>query len=211
MRSLVSRRYSLVLVRSYGGPWFERSDTLSAVLARNWWAVALRGAVAILFGIVAFLLPEATLTSLVLLFAAYLLVDGVLGVAAGLRATSRRERWGTLVLEGCVGILAGAVALLWPTLTVLAFVLLAAAWAVLSGALMVLAAFRLTGAHGRWLLGLGGLVSVAWGVLLFAAPAAGAVVLAWWLGAYALLFGVVLLALAFRLRGIARSYRRRGS
>jgi len=176
-------------------------DAMSATLARNWWAVGLRGAFAILFGIAALLLPLATVASLVLLFAVYMLADGVFAIVASVRAAAKHERWGLLILEGVVNLAAGAAALLLPGLTVLVMVTVLGVWAVVSGVLMFTAAFRLHLAHGRWLLALSGLVSVVWGVLLWLAPVAGAIVLTWWLGGYALVFGAMLITLAFRLRG----------
>jgi uncharacterized membrane protein HdeD (DUF308 family) len=173
---------------------------MSEALARNWWAIALRGALAIVFGLVTFILPGATMLSLVLFFAAYALVDGVFAIVAAVRSARSHERWGLLVLEGIVGIVAGVIALLWPGLTILTFVLLVAAWALVSGALMSVAAFRLQLDHGRWWLVLGGVASIVYGLLLIAAPLIGALVLTWWLGAYALVFGVLLLILAVRLR-----------
>ncbi|MFT8243126.1 HdeD family acid-resistance protein [Roseomonas sp. BN140053] len=185
-----------------GGPVPDRPSVagMSALLARNWWAIGLRGAFAILFGLVALLVPFATVASLVLVFAAYMLADGIFAIVAGVRAAARHERWGLLILEGVVDLLAGVVAFLMPGLTVLLLVTLLGIWSVVSGALMIFAAFRLQGGHGRWLLALSGLVSVVWGVLLYLSPVAGALVLTWWLGGYALAFGVVLLVLAFRLR-----------
>ena len=109
--------------------------------------------------------------------------------------------WGLLVLEGVVDVAAGALALFWPGLTVVVFMLLLGVWSVLSGVLMAVAGFRLRGTHGRWWLVLAGVLSVLWGVLLYLSPGAGAIVLTWWLGGYALIFGVLLLVLAFRLRG----------
>jgi uncharacterized membrane protein HdeD (DUF308 family) len=105
-----------------------------------------------------------------------------------------------LTLEGIVNIATGIIAFLWPGIALLAFVLLVAAWALVSGALMIGAAFRLSTAHGRWWLLLGGVASVLYGLLLVIAPLIGALVLTWWLGAYALVFGVALLVLAFKLR-----------
>jgi uncharacterized membrane protein HdeD (DUF308 family) len=177
-----------------------RSEAMSALLAQNWWLVALRGVVGILFGIVALLFPGSTMLSLVILFSAYMLVDGAFAIASAVRAARRHERWGWLTLEGIVNIITGILAFLWPGLTILAFVLLIAAWAIVSGALMLAAAFRLKVDHGRWWLVLGGVVSLVYGVLLVLTPLIGALVLTWWLGAYALVFGVVLLVLAFRLR-----------
>jgi uncharacterized membrane protein HdeD (DUF308 family) len=138
--------------------------------------------------------------SLVLVFAAYTLLDGIFGIIAAARAARAHARWGLLVLEGVVNILTAAIAVFWPGITVLAFVLLVATWALLSGSLMLGAAFRLKTGHGRWWLALGGVVSVIYGALLVAAPAVGALVLTWWLGAYALIFGVSLVVLALQLR-----------
>ena len=175
-------------------------DHMSAALARNWWAVALRGAFAIVFGLVAFLSPVITIESLVLLFAAYMLADGVFAIVAGVRAAAHHERWVLMIIEGIVDIAAGVVALMLPAITVLVFVTLLGVWAVISGATMTFYAFRLHATHGRWLLLLSGLVSLLWGAMLFIAPVTGALVLTWWVGAYALAFGVMLLILAFRLR-----------
>ena len=173
---------------------------MRALLAENWWAVALRGASALLFGVLALLLPGVTITALVLLFAAYMLADGALAIVSAVRAARRHERWGLLVLEGVTDIAAGALAFFLPGITVVALVLLLAAWAIVSGAFMLAAAFRLDAAHGRWWMALGGVASIVWGALLFLAPVAGALVLTWWLGAYSIAFGVLLLVLAFRLR-----------
>ena len=183
------------------GPYGSKMDAMSALLARNWWAVALRGVFTILFGLAALVLPLTTIASLVLLFAVYMLVDGVFTIVAGVRAAARHERWGLLILEGIVDLVAGAAALLLPGLTVLVVVTLLGIWSVVTGALMLGAAFRLHGGHGRWLLALSGVVSLVWGIMLWLSPIAGALVLTWWLGGYALVFGVLMLVLAFRLRG----------
>ena len=176
------------------------SDAMSAVLAQNWWLIALRGVFAILFGIIAFAAPGAVMLTLALFFAAYLLVDGVIGIAAAVRAARAHERWGLLLAEGALNIVMGLIAAVLPVSAVLAFVFVTAAWALITGGLMLAAAFKLTQAHGRLWLALGGIVSVIWGVLLVIAPLVGAVVLTWWLGAYALVFGIALLVLAFQLR-----------
>jgi uncharacterized membrane protein HdeD (DUF308 family) len=175
-------------------------DLLIAVLAKNWWAIALRGVIGILFGLVALFLPGATMLSLVLVFAAYTFADGILGIVSAVWAASEGQRWGYLAFEGIVDIAVAAVAVLWPGITVLAFVLLVALWAIVTGVLELMAAFRLEIDDGRWWLILGGIVSLIYGVLLVIAPMIGAVVLTWWLGAYALVFGVSLLVLAFKLR-----------
>ena len=174
----------------------------SAVLVRNWWAVALRGVFGIVFGLLALAWPGATLATLILLFGAYMAVDGVFAIVSGIRAAAHHERWGSLALEGVAGLCAAAIAFVAPLATLLAFVWLLAAWAVISGVVLSWASLRLHPAHGRWFMLFGGILSVVWGVLLFALPVAGALVMAWWLGAYAIMFGVVLLALAFRLRRV---------
>jgi uncharacterized membrane protein HdeD (DUF308 family) len=176
------------------------AEAMGAVLAENWWAIALRGVLGILFGILAFAMPAAVMLSLALLFGAYCLVDGVLAIIAAVRAARAHERWGLLVFEGVLNLIMAAIAVVFPASAVLAFVFVTAFWAVLTGAMMLGAAFRLAVPYGRWWLALGGIVSIVFGVLLAIAPLAGAVVLTWWLGAYAIVFGVVMLVLAFRLR-----------
>jgi uncharacterized membrane protein HdeD (DUF308 family) len=184
-----------------GIPSDARMDDMSAALAKNWWAITLRGAAAISFGVLALLTPGAVLLSLAWFFAAYLLVDGVFAIVASVRAATGHERWGLLLFEGILDLVMAVAAAMFPAAAVLAFVLLTAAWALLSGGLMLGAAFSLHISHGRWWLAFGGIVSIAWGVLLLLAPMMGAVVLTWWLGAYAIVFGVMLLMLGFRLRG----------
>jgi uncharacterized membrane protein HdeD (DUF308 family) len=167
------------------------------ILAQSWWAVAIRGLVAIAFGVIALGWPGVTLLSLLLFIAAYLVVDGIFSIISAVRAP---ERWITLVLQGLASLAAGIIAFAWPGITVAAFILLLAAWSVVSGVLTFASAFRLTREHGRVWLALGGLAQLAFGILLVAAPAVGAVVLTWWIGIYAIIFGVILLVLAFRLR-----------
>ncbi|WFU34334.1 HdeD family acid-resistance protein [Bradyrhizobium brasilense] len=177
------------------------STSASENLAQNWWLFLLRGILGILFGVVALIFPGPTMLSLVLLFSAYTLVDGVAGIISAVRAIQRKEeRWGWLIFEGAVNIAVAILAFLWPGMTVLAFVLLVAAWSIVSGALMTAAAFRLSVSHGRWWLVLGGLLSVGYGALLVATPLIGAIVLTWWMGAYAIAFGVALVILSFKLR-----------
>lgn len=176
-----------------------RCDALSEVLADNWWAVGLRGILGILFGLICLLTPGVAIEVFVILFAAYMLVDGVFAVISGIKAARNGERWGLLILEGVVDLAAGAVAVLWPAITLVALVWLIAVWAIVSGVLMLTAAFTLNLDHGRWWLALGGIASVIFGILLVIEPLIGAVVLTLWIGAYALVFGIFLLILAFQL------------
>lgn len=179
----------------------ERREALSEILADSWWAVGLRGVLAIAFGLICLLVPSAAILALILLFSAYMLVDGVLAIASGIKAARSGERWGLLILEGIVDIAAGVIAFLWPAITAVAFVILIAVWAIISGALMLTAALTLKIDHGRWWLALAAIASVIFGIVLLIAPVVGAMVLTWWLGAYAIVFGVFLLVLAFQLHG----------
>jgi uncharacterized membrane protein HdeD (DUF308 family) len=191
-----------VASRAGGDP--AACEQMNALLAQNWWAFALRGVLGIIFGLIAFFLPGVTMLSLVLVFSAYALVDGVFAIIAAGRAMRQHERWGFLLLEGIVNIIVAAIAFLWPGITVVSFVFLVGTWAILSGGLMLSAALRLELDHGRWWLALGGLVSVIYGVLLIAAPFIGALVLTWWLGAYAIVFGFALVAVAIKLHARQR-------
>jgi uncharacterized membrane protein HdeD (DUF308 family) len=181
-----------------GGP--DR-DAMNAILVEHWWTIMLRGAIGVLFGLIALTAPGAVLLSLALLFGIYLLADGVLGLIGTVRAVRVHGHWAALLAEAVLNILMGLIALFIPGAAVLAFVLLVAVWALISGGLMLSAALRLHASHGRWWLALGGIASLIWGVMLVAAPMVGAVVLAWWIGAYAIVFGVALLACGWRLRG----------
>jgi uncharacterized membrane protein HdeD (DUF308 family) len=180
---------------------------LMSVLARNWWAFVIRGVLAVLLGLIALLLPGVTMLSLVLLFAAYACADGIFAIVGAVRAARAHERWDILVLEGVVDILAALAALSWPGLTVLVFVTLLALWALMSGGLLLAAAFKVEHDHGRWWMMLAAVASIVYGGALLMAPLLGALVLTWWLGAYALVFGIAMLVLAFhlraRLRGVA--------
>ena len=184
------------------------SGPVLPILSRNWWLVALRGLAAIVFGVLAFVWPAITLWALVLLFGAYMLVDGVFAIVAAVRAAGREARWWLLLIEGVLGVLAGLVAAFWPGLTALALLYFIAAWAIVSGILEIAGAIRLRREiEGEWALGLSGALSLLFGVLLVVIPApAGLLSLVWLIGAYALAFGVLLLVLAFRLRGTSEMH-----
>jgi uncharacterized membrane protein HdeD (DUF308 family) len=172
--------------------------------SHSWPFILFRAATAVLFGLVALLMPVPTLAVLVLLFAAYMVTDGIFAALAGIRAARKHERWGWFAVEAVANIAAGVIAFLWPGITVFVFVAITAAWALISGGVMLYGALRFQQRHGRIWLALAGLVSVLWGVLLIMFPIAGAVVMTLWLGAYALIFGVALLFLALRLRREAK-------
>jgi len=186
-----------------------RCEALSEIMAENWWMVGLRGLLGIIFGLICLLNPTLAVRVFVILFAAYMLVDGVFAIFSGIKAASNGERWGLLILEGVVDLAAGAVAVLWPAITLIALIFVIAFWAILSGGLMLTAAFTLKRDHGRWWLALGAIASVIFGILLVIEPLIGAVVLTLWIGAYALIFGVLLLVLAFQLHSRREEHKRK--
>jgi uncharacterized membrane protein HdeD (DUF308 family) len=168
------------------------------LLARHWWALALRGVFAVLFGLLTFLIPGITLLTLVLLFGAYAILDGIFDIVSAVRAPGRH--W-PLVLEGVVGIIIGILTFLWPGITTMVLLYLTAFWAIFTGVLEIVAGIRLREViANEWLLILMGVLSVLFGFLILIFPGAGALAIVIWIGAYALLFGIMLIALAFLLR-----------
>jgi uncharacterized membrane protein HdeD (DUF308 family) len=171
------------------------------ILARNWWAIVLRGVVAILFGLAAFAWPGLTLAAVIVVYGAYALADGVLAVLWAL--FGRRAGpfpWGVF-LAGLAGIGAGVVAFAWPGVTALALLYVIALWAIARGVFEIIAAVALRKEiEHEWLLALTGAASVGLGVVLLAAPGAGALAMIWWIAAWAIVLGVLAIALGFRLR-----------
>jgi uncharacterized membrane protein HdeD (DUF308 family) len=169
----------------------------------HWWALALRGAIAILFGLAALLRPGIALGALILLFGAYALVDGVfaiVGVFGGTRGGT--PRW-LLLIEGIAGILAGLIAFVLPGLTSVVLLYLIAAWAVVTGIFEIATAIRLRQEiRGEWALIIGGVLSVLFGAILAViGPVAGLLSLIWLIGIYAVAFGILMLITAFQVRG----------
>jgi uncharacterized membrane protein HdeD (DUF308 family) len=156
---------------------------------------------AILFGVLAFVWPAITWLTLIVMFGVYAIVDGIVAIVSGLSRTRETQRWWTFLVEGLLGIGAGIVALVWPEVTSLVLIYMIASWAVITGILEIAAAVRLRNEiSNEWLVGLGGLVSIGLGILLFFQPAAGGLAIIWTIAAYALIFGVLLVILGFRLR-----------
>jgi uncharacterized membrane protein HdeD (DUF308 family) len=171
------------------------------VLARNWWALVLRGVLDILFGIAAFAWPGITFTALAILFGAFALVDGCFAIAAAAVGRPQGMPWWALLVEGILGIAVGAITFFYPGLTVLALLMMIAAWAVATGILEIVAAIRLRSEiRGEWLLALSGALSIVLGIALVAYPGPGIVAVTWMIGAYAITFGVLFIALGLRLR-----------
>jgi uncharacterized membrane protein HdeD (DUF308 family) len=170
-------------------------------LSQNWWLVVLRGVLAILFGVSAFIWPGITLLTLVVLFGVYAIFDGLVAVWTGLSRTKESSRWWTFLLEGLLGIGAGIAALVWPGLATLVFIYIIASWAVFTGILEIAAAIRLRNEiTNEWFLALGGVLSIGLGILLFLQPAAGSLAIIWMIAGYALVFGILLVILGIRLR-----------
>jgi uncharacterized membrane protein HdeD (DUF308 family) len=176
---------------------------MQARLTYNWTAIALRGVVAIAFGILALLLPGLTLAVLILLFAAYALVDGVSHVITGIRQQAGgRPDW-LMIAAGILAIVAGIIAAVLPGITALALLTLIGAWVIVTGVMEVAAAYRLRKEiSGEWLLALDGIVSIVFGIYLWVFPGAGAMTLVWLIAFYAIFSGVMLLALAWRMRSL---------
>lgn len=176
------------------------------VFTSSWWALVLRGLAAIGFGVLAFLWPHITLTALVFLWGAYALVDGVLAIAAGVKSHGENKRWWVLLLEGILGVAAGVIAFVIPGITALVLLIVIAAWAMVTGVFEIAAAIQLRKfIKGEWLLALAGVASVLFGFALLLNPGAGAIALVWLIGAYAIVFGVLLIALGLRLHSLVRS------
>jgi uncharacterized membrane protein HdeD (DUF308 family) len=174
-------------------------------LARNWWALALRGVFAILFGVLVFLAPGITLQTLILLLAAYFVVDGVGNIIAAFNNREHNNQWWVTLLEGVISILAGIGAFLWPGMTALILLYLIAAWAIVTGVLEVIAAIRLRKEiENEFWLGLAGVLSVLFGVALIVWPGAGVLTVLGLIGGYAIVSGILILMLAFRLRSIGQ-------
>ena len=178
------------------------------LMSRTWWIWALRGVAAVLFGLTAFIWPEITLTALVLLYGAYALVDGLFSAITAIAGRTAVRRWWVLLLQGLAGVAIGVLAFIWPQITALALVFLVAARALVVGLLEILLAIWLREEiRMEWLLILGGIASLVFGLALAIAPGAGALALLWLIAGFAVLIGVLLIILAIRLRSLAKSIR----
>lgn len=165
-------------------------------VASNWWMLALRGVLAILFAICAFIWPGLTLAVLVLLWGAFALVDGIVALIGGIQA-----RWWAAAIFGLLGIAAGVLTLLWPGITAFALLMVIASWAIVRGAFEIAAAIRLRKEiAGEWILILSGIVAIVFGVYVVLFPALGALSVVWLIGLWSLAAGILMLSLAFRVR-----------
>ncbi len=175
------------------------------VISGPWWSWLLRGIAAIVFGVLAMLWPGITFLAFVAMFAAYALIDGVLHLTAAFRLPQGQPRW-LLALQGILGIAVAALTFVWPGITALALLFLIGAWAIVGGAMRIALAIQLRKVIvGEWLLGLSGVMSIIFGVLVYVVPVAGVVGVAFMVGFYAIVLGIVMMSLAMRLRRFERT------
>lgn len=173
---------------------------LNEFLEERWWAILIRGLCAIIFALIAFWQPAAAIAALMLLYGIYSIVGGVFALISSIGKARNGERWGWLAVEAVASIVIGVIILLWPALSVAAFLLILAVAAAVTGFLLIFSSIKLDGEHGQgWML-LAGLINLGFAAAIFLAPLMSAVVLTWWIAAWALMFGISLLILAFQLR-----------
>ncbi|WP_294930921.1 HdeD family acid-resistance protein [uncultured Paracoccus sp.] len=178
-------------------------DKAFSTFRRFWWVLLVRGIAAVLFGVAALFWPGLTALVLLIAFGAFAVVDGVFAIVTAFQRKSHDEGWWTWLFDGVLSLAIGMMALFWPAATALALVIWIAVWAVIAGILRVIAAIRLRHEiEGEWALALSGLLLVIWGALLALVPAAGILGLAWIFGVFALAVGVVMVVLAFRVKGL---------
>lgn len=181
-------------------------DRLAHILHRGWWLLLLRGIAAIAFGLLTWFQPGISLAALVLLFGAYSFADGILGAWTAIAGRAHNEYWGMLLLRGLLGIGIGILTFVEPGVVALALLFYIALWAIATGVLEIGVAIRLRREiEGEWMLILSGLVSVVFGVVLIARPGGGALALLWLIASFAVLLGVLLVLLALKARGFART------
>jgi uncharacterized membrane protein HdeD (DUF308 family) len=179
-------------------------NTTVQVVRRHWWVLLVRGFLAILFGIFALAAPGIALLVFIYVFAAYAILDGISAIAVSFQERSFLRTWWVLLIEGIAGVIFGILAFVWPGETALVLLYLVAFWALVTGVLEIGSAFVIRGAAGqRWGLGLAGLLSFIFGIVLLVFPGAGLLSILWLVGIYALVFGVSLIIYAFQVRSRA--------
>jgi uncharacterized membrane protein HdeD (DUF308 family) len=179
-------------------------DALQELLERRWWLIALRGVAGILFGIICFANPAIAGLSLILLFAVFSVVDGLFGLFAAIGQARQGERWVWLAVEAVASLVIGVLMLTMQGFALAFLFIFITVKALVGGVLLTIAAFKLDAEHGRGFLLGAGIISLLFGIVLILAPLTGAKILIWWIGAWSLLVGALLLALGFKLRGVAK-------
>lgn len=169
-------------------------------LAKNWWLLLLRGIAGIIFGVLAFAWPGITLLTMIIFYGAYALMDGIFAIGAAVRGGEAQSRW-WLILIGLLGIAAGLLTFLWPGLTALALALFIGVWSLVHGIFEIVGAIKIRKEiDNEWWLILSGALSVIFGLVMLIMPGAGALALVWVIGAYSIIFGVLFVAFALRLK-----------
>jgi uncharacterized membrane protein HdeD (DUF308 family) len=177
------------------------------IFARNWYLLLIRGILAVVFGILAFGMPKATILALTLLYGVYAFADGLTALWVG----TKSRAW-ALALAGVLGLLVGAYAMFYPGITAIALLYVIAAWAIIRGVFEIVTGFQLRKEISHeWALIVGGLFSILFGMVLFANPAAGAMAVIWIIGAFAVVFGLIMIVLAFHLRGLPGRFEKLGT
>jgi uncharacterized membrane protein HdeD (DUF308 family) len=179
---------------------------LTDALSKNWWILLLRGFISVVFGVATFIWPSITLFALTILWGVYALSDGLVSLGAGLfgKGQATSSRW-WLAIAGIASIAAGVVTFMWPGMTSIVLLMFIGAWAIVVGSMQIWGAFQLRKEiDNEWLLGLSGLLSVAFGVVMFMRPNAGALATLWVIGAYAVVVGLLFMALAFKVKSLGR-------
>lgn len=174
-------------------------------LTERWWVPVLRGIAAIVFGVLALAAPPIGLLALVIMWGVYAIADGVFNLVLATRVGRAGERWGWFVFEGIVSVAAGVLTFVYPGITALILLYIIGAWAIVTGIAEIAAAVKLRRVlTGEWMLALAGVLSIAFGVLLFAYPSSGAIAVVWLVATYAIIFGVLLVGLGMKLHRLRR-------
>lgn len=173
---------------------------LDVFLPHRWWGLILRGLAGIVFGVIAFLQPAAALMALIIVFGVFSVVDGLFALLTSIGRARRGRRWGWLAVDGVMSIILGVILLALPGISVMVFLFILAIKAGITGFMLIFASIKADGMPGQGWMIFGGLVNLAFSLALFLAPVAGLIVLTWWIAAWALVFGVILVILGFRVR-----------
>ena len=177
--------------------------SMSIMLHRSWWVLLLRGAAAIIFGVLTWMQPVASAAALVLVFGAYVLVDGLLAIYTAIKSRKQSRHWWLVLIWGLTGVIVGVLTAINPAVTALVLTIYIGVWALITGVLQVVAALRLRKEiDGEWILVLGGLLSVLFGIFVLAQPGAGLMAMMWVLATYAVIFGVLMVILAFKIKKV---------
>jgi uncharacterized membrane protein HdeD (DUF308 family) len=176
---------------------------LTRAIAKNWWVLLIRGLLAIALGVLAFAWPGITLLALVTLYGAYCLVDGITAIVLGASGKGEGRNWWEMILVGVLGVAAGVITFLWPGITTTALLVIIASVSIVRGISEIVSAVKLRKLiEHEWLLGLAGAASIAFGVMLFARPAAGMLAMIWWFGIWAIVFGIFAVGQSLRLHSL---------